>query len=87
MSRKRAEGLSREELRRSAERLYRHILRRHRNDRAIEGPDPGVRFNARVGRFIKSYLRFLPWSDDLIYVQAQKLCSSGAPGKLLPDGE
>jgi hypothetical protein len=35
------------------------------------GPDPGVRWNYRIGRFIKSYLRHLAWHDDLYYVQAQ----------------
>lgn len=35
------------------------------------GPDPGVRLNLRIGRFIKSYLRFLPWHDDRYYLQTQ----------------
>ncbi len=54
-----------------AERQHRHLLRRHWNGQSLVGPDPGIRFNARIGRFLKSYLDFLPWSDDLIYMQAQ----------------
>lgn len=52
--------------------LHRHIVSKHWNGRAVAGPDPGIRYNARIGRFIKSYLDFLPWSDTLTYVQAQK---------------
>ena len=52
-------------------RLYSYLLREHWNGRALVGPDSGVRFNARVGRFIKSYLSFLPWSDSYAYMQAQ----------------
>lgn len=35
------------------------------------GPDPGVSLNLRATRFIKSYLRALPWRDRLYYLQAQ----------------
>lgn len=35
------------------------------------GWDSVARFNARMGRFIQSYLKFLPWSDNYIYLQAQ----------------
>ena len=35
------------------------------------GPDQGVRFNRRVGRFIKSAVPFLPWADRAYYLQAQ----------------
>ena len=35
------------------------------------GPDPGIRINYRVGRFVKSYLRWFNWNDDLYYVQGQ----------------
>lgn len=35
------------------------------------GPDPGVSLNLRVTRFIKSYLRALPWRDHLYYLQGQ----------------
>lgn len=55
----------------AAKQLHSYILKRHWNGQAVVGPDPGIRFNARVGRFIKSYLNFLPWSDNLSYMQAQ----------------
>lgn len=53
-------------------RLHKHIQKTHWTGEAITGPDPGIRFNARLGRFIKGYLAFLPWRDNLIYAQAQK---------------
>jgi hypothetical protein len=46
-------------------------VRQHWNGEALEGPDSGIRFNSRIGRFVKSYSRFLPWSDRMIYFQAQ----------------
>lgn len=55
----------------NSQRLFRYLVARHWNGRLLTGPDPGVRFNARIGRFAKSYLRFYPWSDDLAYMQAQ----------------
>lgn len=58
--------------RQAGERLYAHLASRHvRQDGALVGPDPGVGLNLRVGRFIKSYLRALPWPDRLYYLQAQ----------------
>lgn len=48
------------------------MLKVHWNDQVVKGPDPGIRYNARIGRFIKSYLNFIPWKDNLIYAQAQK---------------
>ncbi|KAA3620024.1 MAG: hypothetical protein DWQ05_04670 [Calditrichaeota bacterium] len=53
-------------------RLHSHIKKTHWNGEAVVGPDPGIRFNARVGRFVKGYLNFMPWSDNLVYSQAQK---------------
>jgi len=53
-------------------RLHAHLLSRHvREDGAIVGPDPGVSLNLRVTRFVKSYLRVIPWRDRLYYQQAQ----------------
>ncbi|MCA9734463.1 MAG: hypothetical protein H6696_20235 [Deferribacteres bacterium] len=63
---------SKEQLADASQRLYQHILKTHWNGGAVFGPDPGIRFNARIGRFIKGYLSFIPWSDTLIYAQAQK---------------
>jgi hypothetical protein len=56
----------------AAQKLHRFLLDNHWNGRELLfGPDPGIRFNARIGRFVKSYTRFLRWSDDLFYMQAQ----------------
>ena len=59
------------ELTGATQRLYTYILEQHWNGDAIVGPDPGIRLNARMGRFVKTYLGFIPWSDDLVYLQAQ----------------
>lgn len=55
----------------AAVRLHNYLLERHWDGEALSGPDPGIRFNARIGRFVKSYLGFLPWSDNYRYLQAQ----------------
>jgi hypothetical protein len=55
----------------AATRLYGYLVKKHWNGKALAGPDSGIRINARIGRFIKSSLDFLDWSDDLIYFQAQ----------------
>jgi hypothetical protein len=52
-------------------RLFAFLADHHWTGDALMGPDCGVRFNYRVGRFIKSYLRRLPWRDDLYYLQSQ----------------
>jgi hypothetical protein len=46
-----------------------------------------VRFNARIGRFVKSATEFLPWHDDLYYLQAQAywIRSCRTLGSLLAD--
>lgn len=46
-------------------------MARHWDGKALRGPDPGIRLNYRVGRFIKSALPHLPWKDDYYYLQAQ----------------
>lgn len=56
----------------TAIRLYRHLLESHWKAPTLTGPDYGIRFNARIWRFLKSYLSFLPWQDDLVYMQAQE---------------
>ena len=53
-------------------RLHAYLLREHWNGQALQGPDAGIRFNARIGRFIKSYLHFLAWKDAYAYAQTQK---------------
>lgn len=55
----------------AAKRLHGYLLKFAWDGQALAGPDSGVRFNARVGRFVKSYLRAIPWSDRRIYMQAQ----------------
>lgn len=55
----------------AALRLHSHLIRRHWTGRALIGPDPGVRFNYRIGRFVKSYVAGVTWRDDLYYLQAQ----------------
>jgi hypothetical protein len=61
-----------QELTSAAERLHRYILDEHWQSPVISGPDPGIRWNAKLGRFAKSYAPFVNWRDDLIYAQAQK---------------
>jgi hypothetical protein len=51
--------------------LYEYLLAEKWRDGALTGPDCGIRLNYRVGRFVKSYLRWLPWRDDLYYLQGQ----------------
>ncbi|KAA3660723.1 MAG: hypothetical protein DWQ10_06035 [Calditrichaeota bacterium] len=52
-------------------RLYNHIYTNHWNGASVTGPDPGIRFNSRIGRFVKSYSNFFPWADNLTYLQGQ----------------
>lgn len=51
--------------------LHRYLVATHWNGQALIGPDPGIRFNYRIGRFVKSYLPGLAWNDDLYYLQGQ----------------
>ncbi|MHB0858707.1 MAG: hypothetical protein ACYC5M_14215 [Anaerolineae bacterium] len=55
----------------AATKLHAYLIREHWIGQSLEGPDVGIRFNARFGRFIKSYLPWVPWKDDLYYLQAQ----------------
>ncbi len=56
----------------AARRLYDYLFCHHvRSDGALVGPDPGVSLNLRFTRFVKSYLRFLPWRDRMYYLQGQ----------------
>ena len=47
------------------------MVHRHWTSRGLTGPDCGIRWNYRIGRFIKSPLPWLPWNDDYYYLQAQ----------------
>jgi hypothetical protein len=51
--------------------LHKYLVANHWNGRGLLGPDPGIRFNYRLGRFMKSYLRRWSWNDDLYYLQGQ----------------
>ncbi|MFX0200270.1 MAG: hypothetical protein ACFFCW_29475, partial [Candidatus Hodarchaeota archaeon] len=51
--------------------LHDYIFMNHWNGKGIFGPDNGVRFNYRIGRFLKNYLGFINWKDNYYYLQAQ----------------
>jgi hypothetical protein len=55
----------------AAVRLHRYLVDTHWRPEGLIGPDPGIRFNYRIGRFVKSYLGGAVWKDDLYYLQAQ----------------
>jgi hypothetical protein len=55
----------------AAERLHAHLASRFLTGGLLRGPDPGVRLNLRVWRFVKSALPFLPWRDDCVFMQTQ----------------
>ena len=62
---------TREVLIESAERLHFYLYRTHYKGGILHGPDPGVRFNLRAWRFLKSALDFVPWGDDYVFTQTQ----------------
>lgn len=55
----------------SALRLYTYIHDHHWNGSAVVGPDPGVRWDRVLFRFVKSVLSFIPWKDDRYMLQCQ----------------
>ena len=55
----------------AAVKLHQYLVVRHWKNQALIGPDPGIRFNYRIGRFIKSYLHHGGWNDNYYYLQAQ----------------
>jgi hypothetical protein len=55
----------------AALKLHRYLYDNHWQGQALMGPDSGIRFNYRIGRFIKSYLRRIRWNDNYYYLQAQ----------------
>ena len=73
----------------AATRLHRHLVNQHWDGELLTGPDPGIRFNARIGRFVKGYLPFLPWKDELTYIQAQGywIISNGTLSDITGDAE
>lgn len=64
-------AVSTSELLDAAKRLHGYLLSEHWNGHSVTGPDSGIRLNFRIGRFIKSYLDFFPWSDNYTYMQGQ----------------
>jgi hypothetical protein len=57
---------------RAALALHGYLIANHcERSAALLGPDVGIRFNFRLGRFIKSAFSFLPWQDSYYYLQAQ----------------
>lgn len=54
-----------------SERLQTYLLRRHYAAGLLHGPDPGVRFQWRAWRFLKSALSFIAWNDDYVFMQTQ----------------
>lgn len=55
----------------AAERLQHHLERTHLRRGLLRGPDPGVRFNLRAWRFIKSAFPVLARRDQYVFTQTQ----------------
>jgi hypothetical protein len=55
----------------AARRLHKYLATNYWNGQVLTGPDVGIRFNVRIWRFVKGYTPWLPWSDNLVYMQAQ----------------
>jgi len=55
----------------AALRLHAHIASHHLHDGRLAGPDQGVRWNIRVGRFVKSYLPFAARRERFYFLQGQ----------------
>ncbi len=55
----------------SASRIRDYLCDHHLRDGVLIGPDPGVRFNYRYWRFLKSCAPRINWGDDLCYMQTQ----------------
>ncbi len=64
-------ALSSERILERCERLHAYLFEHHIFEGLLKGPDPGVRFNWRFWRFLKSALDFVPWGDDYVFMQAQ----------------
>lgn len=52
-------------------RVHEYLVAKHWRQNGLFGPDPGIRLNYRIGRFVKSYLPMIPWQDELYYLQGQ----------------
>lgn len=61
----------RQQLLDAALKLYHWLEKEHLRDGLLCGPDPGVRFNWRAGRFFKSVFPSLARGEDYIFMQTQ----------------
>jgi uncharacterized protein YyaL (SSP411 family) len=52
-------------------RLHQYLVDQHWDGQVLVGPDPIGKINWRITRFVKSYSRWLPWKDSLVYMQGQ----------------
>ncbi len=59
------------ELQTAALKIHSAMLEGFEDQGAIIGPDPGVRFNYRIWRFLKGYTPWVGWHDGLYYLQCQ----------------
>jgi len=55
----------------AARRLHAYLAARHLHEGRLAGADQGVRWNIRVGRFVKSYLPFLSPRERHFFLQGQ----------------
>jgi hypothetical protein len=62
---------TRDQLLEASKRLHNYLIRRHYARGLLHGPDPGVRFNLRLWRFLKAGLGSVPWGDDYVFTQTQ----------------
>ena len=71
----------------AARRLHAHLAGRHLHDGRLSGADQGVRWNIRIGRFVKSYLPFLRARERHFFLQGQAYwaCASWTLGELTKD--
>jgi hypothetical protein len=68
----------------AARRLHAYLGARHLHDGKLAGADQGVRWNIRIGRFVKSYLPFLRPRERFYFLQGQAYwaCASWTLGDL-----
>jgi len=55
----------------ASQRLFNYIIENHWDGSGLMGPDPGLRYNFRIFRFIKSYLSSVKWKDNFYFLQCQ----------------
>jgi len=55
----------------AARRLHAFLAARHLHDGRLAGADQGVRWNIRIGRFVKGYLPFLKPRERYFFLQGQ----------------